>query len=452
MGFLHRPRAFFVGVLRSKSRLYWFSVIVIAAVVPLAVEHFKDALQPVSDWSYQQLSELSPRPLRARYAKAVMIGDDEFWKGEPQGRTPLDRNYLARLVQALARTNAAVIAIDVIFPLPYPRATIRPGEIDAVPARYRDETTRLVKAIVQAAQTRPVVLAKMVSFAEDATSRKEHVNYLLDADILSVYGICTGLAPDGSWQNPGSPLVPLNEAARRHIRCGYVQLPARTMTLLPYPLAVPGGRVESFSLAIARAINPEIADEGSDRKLFGNYIPPRALLRSKAEIAAQSVLDLTETARNELSAKAAIIGGGWHRTAYDTGSKVDLWKTPVGMLSGVLVQLNYVEARLDSRAYGHSPPWWVRSVDFAFGLIAGFTLAWAGGVWMRGAAFLGLFVVLVWVEWFQLTWFASLFESVFVLIGLGLHLLVAKPADRACEAFEKRFAADGTHRDAGGHG
>lgn len=52
-------------------------------------------------------------PAYNRRTVLVMVGDEEFWKGEGlAGRTPTKRSYLAGLLRAVGRAGPEVIALD----------------------------------------------------------------------------------------------------------------------------------------------------------------------------------------------------------------------------------------------------------------------------------------------------------------------------------------------------
>src|SRR5690348_1684556 len=42
----------------------------------------------------------------------VFIGDDQYWTGDLGGRSPIKRDYIARLIDKIAAADPAAIAID----------------------------------------------------------------------------------------------------------------------------------------------------------------------------------------------------------------------------------------------------------------------------------------------------------------------------------------------------
>jgi CHASE2 domain-containing sensor protein len=57
-----------------------------------------------------------------------------------------------------------------------------------------------------------------------------------------------------------------------------------------------------------------------------------------------------EDLRKRVEHQVVFVGGAWHALGYKTGDKlIDSHDTPVGMIPGVLVHANYVEAVLDRR-------------------------------------------------------------------------------------------------------
>ncbi len=120
---------------------YWLSAGLVLVVSFLARPYLDRYLRLV-DFRYrlfQWLNQLNPRVLEPRFVKVVLIDDDEYWKGEPSGRRPIKRSYLAELVRALDDADAATIALDFDLRLPDPDSM-------RLPADYQAETDVLIAA------------------------------------------------------------------------------------------------------------------------------------------------------------------------------------------------------------------------------------------------------------------------------------------------------------------
>src|SRR5882757_6885067 len=110
------------ALLASKGRVYWISVVILI-VVGIAISALleeKNKYLEANYWWYQLLGRTFPGDPTVNDITLVLIGDEEYWKGELGHRVPIKRAYLAELVRAIADGNPAAIALDFDFRSPTP--------------------------------------------------------------------------------------------------------------------------------------------------------------------------------------------------------------------------------------------------------------------------------------------------------------------------------------------
>ncbi|MGH9649293.1 MAG: CHASE2 domain-containing protein, partial [Terriglobales bacterium] len=146
--------------LRNRGIGHWLIVLVLTALGTW-IGHWisqKQVWVDVRYWIYQKTFDAARvrGPLYPKRTALVLIGDQEYWKGELGGRAPIKRDYLAKLVEKLDAADAAVIALD--FDL---RSPVPDGSMIEHPD-YRAETERLAQTLKNVASRRPVVLPATV--------------------------------------------------------------------------------------------------------------------------------------------------------------------------------------------------------------------------------------------------------------------------------------------------
>ena len=258
-------------------------------------------------------------PLYPKRTALVFVGDQEYWSDELAGRSPIKRDYLARLIDAVDQAGADVIALD--FDLRVPLAN---------PSRdfpaYVKETSKLVQTIkALAARHRPIVLATSIRFAG--------VNgYQEQGNVYDDYGILRGV--------PSEPCPAISR--------GYVQLPY-DVRRVPLPLDAEAENdlshqpvsVESFATAIVKCVDSEAyrrtVNNGKDELPFAGYIPLENFPASNSEhegMSASEVLDARCATQKCLRGKIVIISGNWNSRASGVGPRVDSHASPVGLVPG----------------------------------------------------------------------------------------------------------------------
>ena len=121
--------------LRSIVSNYWLRVIAVA-VLGIFIGVRLDETEALLNLRYRVsafIQGLNPRDADAQRTALVLVTDEEYWKGELHGRTPIRRDYLARLVDAAVQSRAAVIALDFDF-----RSTTSDGPVE--PPEFQKET------------------------------------------------------------------------------------------------------------------------------------------------------------------------------------------------------------------------------------------------------------------------------------------------------------------------
>jgi CHASE2 domain-containing sensor protein len=383
-------------------------------------------LDQVQCWIFQRLGEIAPRPLEPRYIRLVMIGDDEYYGDALRHRKPIRRDYLARIVDALAETNAAVIALDFDLRVPDPARGATPGDYAALKGDYQAEVELLVRAVARAAETHMVVLPKRIDQGPDGT-------YHLSPDVYSPYGICTRLTADGRWYNPGTPEFPLSAQAKANISCGYIALPRDRCQVGPCLDVGHEGKIDSFALAVARAWNPSAAQDVGETPYFGTYLRETVLDDPRVTISASALLARDPAALAVVRFKPVIVGARWHRDAAGTGEYIDLHWTPIGRVNGTMIHEGYAEAILDGRLYALVPHWMRHAFEILYALLLAAVLAAYTATRTRWAIFAGFVLALPIAQWLLIQLAGVDFQALPALIGLFLHSLFEQPVDAAVD-------------------
>jgi CHASE2 domain-containing sensor protein len=261
---------------------------------------------------YDHMTRHSARPAYDHRTVLVMIGDDEYWKGELASRAPIKRSYLAKLLKAVSAANPEVIAIDFILRSPTP---------DDTPVAYKDyddETQELINTLKEVSAG-PTIIVLPKSLGGDDEG------YFLERDIY-----------DGR--------IDVNIGK---IRIGYIEFDD-DLRRVPVELELKGGqKVDSFALAIVRASQGSSPLPAHDN----NSMPYGSFMRAEhfKSYTASQVLSGDTSVLSSLNHKIVIVGGSWHSLAYNRGPLVDAFDTPAGQIPGAYVHANYVEALIASR-------------------------------------------------------------------------------------------------------
>lgn len=300
--------------LRSKGFLYWLTVLVLVGGGTMVGHHLeeKGAWVELRYRIYQLMEKLSHRQSYARNTVVILIGDEEYWKGELARRVPIKRSYLAKLLRALDAADPAVIAIDFDLRSPMPDGTI------VEHPDYQNETKEFLEVVKAVARNRPVVLPKTVSLDDEQ-------DYVIESDIY-----------DG-FDFGGSMVLE-----------GYISLPF-DLRKIPLSLTMKdGATIDSFVEAIVSAFDQKALNHvpKTDEAPYGSYLRADDFPQFPANHVLKTEPKLLKA---DLNRKIVIIGGAWHSRAYERFAQIDTYFTPVGWIGGVFIHSNYVEALLDLR-------------------------------------------------------------------------------------------------------
>ena len=343
---------------------------------------------------FQWVQWLSPRGADVQRSVMVIIGDDEYYRsdGELQRRSPIRRDYLAKLVDAAAAANAGVIALDFTFSSPDPKGN--PVELP----QYQPETAKLIEAIKRAASAgKKVVLTRTI---HEVSHEEGKWTYELESDI---YG------PEVSqWEN---------------VSTGYHVLPDDIRKL---PLAVrsaDGGLLESFCLAIARADNAASTKKLNDLTAvrYAGFIPEDEFPN---KLSADELINGSPK-NSFLANRVAIISGAWHQFGFGRGPIVSAWDTPVGSLPGAYIHANYFESLFDKRFYRVWEDWPKYIAEIILALI----VALAFGIKFRSRTKRVLVIAapyfaIVLITYVSLISFAWFFDPFIPVLSVSAHGVV----------------------------
>ena len=299
----------------GKGLWYWVRALIIISIGVWAGHRLthSDLWLNKRRQAYRWLNSWTPRKSYPRWVTLVLIEDNEYWLGELAGRKPIRRDYLAKLVSAIATANAAVVAVD--FDLRSPSPDGNPVEHPV----YQDETTKLCEAIREAGRRCSIVIPKTLGF--------NNGGYITESDIYDAF-----------------------DFGHSRVLKGYISLPDDERLVPAVPLPLKNGTIDSFALAIVRAIRPEFLQNAASSRItlpYADFIN----LESFSTVSARDILRGDPVALDKIAHRIVIIGAHWHAGAVNRKGFIDLHGSPNGDMSGVVLHANYVEAILDSRVH-----------------------------------------------------------------------------------------------------
>lgn len=374
--------------LAHKGLFYWLNVFVLV-VVGVFVGHWLEGQDVAMTWRYKAYQfvtryVISRKPYATRTA-AVMIGDEEFWRGELAHRTPPKRRYLARLVRALDKADASAIALD--FDLRWPD----PSGAALSYNDYDEETLELLDAIRDVSKRRPVILPRTLRWAGDG--------WIHEPDTYDPYNFDGGTV---SW--------------------GHV-LPHTDVRRVPLSVVLKDGTVvHSFAEAVVNAVNSKALEpvKELEEAPYGSYL-------TEADFpvygAGKLLADDPEAVAG-VHHKVVLIGAAWSRAAFGRGQKVDTHVTPVGSMPGALLHANYIEALLDRRT---APAWSelaVMIIEAVLAFAVALVFALISRFWVKLTALLVMCAVVVVfsiLSWLNLGLFYDFFIPVTLVIGHAFY-------------------------------
>jgi len=395
--------------LRGLGLTHWLiagSLVIAGVLIGESISENKLFIRP-RYWIYKNLQRISAHsPSYFDRTIVVQIGDEEFWKGELARRTPLKRTYLSKVLTTINSANPATIAVDVDLSSP----TVDGSFVDH--PDYHEENETLLRTINEICQTTRVVLPRRLVAKKTASSflGHDHLEYAQLPSIFDSY--------------------PFDANAKANLSIGFVSLPYDIRQVPLYLKMKDGVAVESFAAATARTVsNPAVDDARAgnrDGLPYGTFLAPWGTTL----IGAGDLLKTdADSLRRLMEHKIVLVGGAWHEKAYREGPQIDTHLTPVGQISGVLVQANYIEALLSRwTSTSLSKPLSVM-IDVALAALIALIFAWNMRPWLKlvWAAGLSLVLILItYVFWQNLGLF---FDFSIPLLLLGSHTLVEKVRD-----------------------
>lgn len=382
----------------------------------LYLSHWLGSLEEVSRLryqAYQVMPYLRPHPPYTQRTVLVLVGNEEYWKGELAGRAPIKRDYLAKLIRALDSLGSfgpTVIALDFDLSSPF----MNGDQLDH--QDYQHETEELINAINAVSENRTVVLPVTIS--------------RINQDLVMDPAVFCG----AKISCPGGINGEKN-TAEKGIRFGHIS-PPKDLRLIPLQRTLKGGEhVDSFAQAIVRAVNPgallcpkrsgrvprELPCKGHFEALpYGEYMEKDEF----QTLSAQKVIDNPKSIQFNILNPIVIIGAYWQVSPFREEKLVDSYFTPVGELGGVYIHANYVEALLGQHTLGS----WGKSGDTIVEIFLSLILAAVFALRIRprskllATCFLGGGLVLsVYVFYVALGIF---FDCIVPFLLLGAHLAV----------------------------
>jgi CHASE2 domain-containing sensor protein len=343
--------------------------------------------------AYQRLLyRLTPRAPHPKRTVLVLINDQEFWGPPLDGRRPIKRNYLAKLVRQLGEANPEVIALDVDLSLPVDKAVYEAGP-------YKRETDDLLQAVKDVSRQRTVVLARRLARDPSAGDAFKSA-----AAVFDEYPFGAG-----------------------NVRSGYITLP-RDIRRIPLAITLQDRtKLDSFASAILGAIDEQSLTDAkqkeNDALPYGTFINPDRFMQRSANCVLTSDV---KTLQKDMAFKVVIVGGAWHQYGIDQGPEYDSHPSPVGDVYGAFVHANYVEALLDSRTYTPMRQPLATGIEVVFSIVLAVLLSLNFHLPVKVAIAVLLCVAIFgisYVSWQNLGLFFDFFIPVLLLVG---HVVVEK--------------------------
>jgi CHASE2 domain-containing sensor protein len=388
----------------AKGLRYWLTALVVCILAvtgsPYVYRNFK--FSELRSKYFNELIALNPRPSEPKFVRLVLIEDKDYWLGEPSGRRPINRRYLAKIVTKLKDANAAVIALDFDMRVPDPKAA-------KIPDEFRQETQALIDAIKQAAaHGTKVVLSTPIW--------RDHGSFIVDWDIYQASGLCKH---DVTRSNDGE-----SDPIQNNITCGYIAVPDDPLVVPLQILLADRTKLDSFALAVSRALRPQYVKGFLGRvensAQYGNFIAHDKF--ASIETPVSTVLQ-ADWRNDDVRTNAVIVGGNWSTFAYGRGRHIDEHWTPDGWTIGAELQANFVENILDTRTYGVYLGWLLRGSEYFLSALAAILFALVGRFWLKLLAVLSLSAAMLTIQWLVLSLFGVFFDAFIPIAGLGVHAL-----------------------------
>jgi CHASE2 domain-containing sensor protein len=345
-------------IIKRKKQIIelFFAVVLIIGAICL-VQGFEKRYAFL-DWRYRfhqyihtRAANLRHKPLKDHSTIVVLIGDNEFWKGNYSGRTPLKQDNLGKLLVALSDLRPRVIALDFNF-----CAQTTDGSVLESDDPYKKETQDFVDDVKAAAKKSTIVLTKFLQIIRTANGHKYYLALPNKFDAI-----------DPNLKDVAS--------------FGHINL-TTDFRIIPTTLVTSDGSiVNSFSQAIAKAylpaeVNP---DTDTDRAIYycGAYLEQSQFMVHSADEIINAKDEKLAKLKTDFAGRIVIVGGAWTVDAaadpndkYTPITTVDSNYGPAGDMPAVFMHANWVESILAERTGRQFPDLWRSVIEFAVGLLS----------------------------------------------------------------------------------
>jgi CHASE2 domain-containing sensor protein len=395
----------FYALFYNKKARYWF-IVTLLIVLGTHMGDWLDEQQigvNVRYQLYQIFQTIAPAPRAKPHDTAlILIGDQEFWEGPLARRLPLKRDYLAELLENLALAEPRVIAFDFDLRSPVPDGTACDhGSLPHERCEYQGETQNFLEKIKEVSRKRPVILPRTMRYGDKQQC------YVPEPAIFDGFNFEGG-----------------------NVREGYIEFPYDVRQV---PLSFQmndGTKLDSLATAIVQAEGKTVpqgfsaTDCGSESLLpYGDFRKAKDF--DEVTLSASEVLLMAKAnpaaLREKLGHKRVIVGGTWHSRASGRGEEIDLHLTPVGVIRGIYVHANYVEALQTPEVLRKSlHKYFGRGIEILLAIVVAMTFALDIQPKWRTFRLLGLcvgLIALTYILWQNLGVFFDFFIPILLLFG-----------------------------------
>jgi hypothetical protein len=441
-------------------------LIAIVGFLSYKYEDFKDDFPRLITWqlrAYQHIARVGPSYSGVTKITPIEIDDVTFYEflNNKTRDDVTDRRFLAELVKAAVKSDAAVIALDInLDEASYDRASGKARQLS-------DDDKALLGAILDAQRSGiPVVLT--FGFRKDMVP----VTHIFENEPVLADGTST---PD---DRGFSFLFPEDEKPARKSsvpRFGFDH-PADDIRKVPLVVVGPDsdgkGLYDYYSFALqvtdayshssigelGHSSDAPARDEHSWQEeltkhefVYTTFVPVSGFVNEELRaFSAQNLRPLSgievfcqkpadkpwnddvcrtrnmgrvNAAEDLMRGKIVLIGGVRHGYRGETGpgDYLDIYQSPVGLLPGMYFQANYVAGLLDDRVLYEVPRWFAAALDVVLAFVTLAIATLERRRWLRAVLILLLLALPVGIAWAAAVFFHRCLDFVVPLILLVLH-------------------------------
>jgi CHASE2 domain-containing sensor protein len=457
----------------------WLDRVAIVLVIAVAIlsykyEDFKEqfpGLISAQMWAYQGLTRLFLGAPQPKWVTPVEIDDATFYDFlDNQSRSDVtDRRYLGELIKAIAAHKPAIIALDINFDAAaFDKAKGNQSDLSEDDQALLKEILNAQKAGIPVVLTFgfregtvpvPQVFDGQPVLAKDGTSLDHKgISFLFpereedpkpEKDHLRTFSV-----PRYGFDHPADdlrkvPLVVVGPDTEGKGSYDYYSFALQTSdaysrwaAATPQPVALPPTHkdpewIESledyefvYTTFIAttdfvspplEAFSPNHPKPLSAIEVFCHPIDGKP--QWKVEKCPPAESDRVKLVPDLLRNRIVLIGGDRHGYKGEQGEAdlIDDHPSPVGKLSGMYFQANYIEGLLDNRVLKPTPRWIAVGLDVIFALLTLRIASSQSGYWARAAIIALMLVVMVVISGVAALTIHRCLDFVFPLVLLLLH-------------------------------